>query len=92
VRKKSFLFFELRRRTVHFDPGEIRYFQHLRERRADIIEMRKDALGIGVSFPAIHSLAVGSEPVEKILFFSRSFVDEPRESGFDRFQFSGGAL
>jgi len=92
VRERLFQLLQLRRRAVHFYPGEIGHGQHFREQRADVLNMREQTLGVLVCFPAKHFLAVGSEPVEKILFFSRSFVDEPRESGFDRFQFSGGAL
>ena len=86
MRERLFQLLQLRRRAVHFYPGEIGHGQHFREQRADVLNMREQTLG------AEKFVAVNSERVEKILFFSRSFVDEPRESGFDRFQFSGGAL
>jgi hypothetical protein len=74
---------------MHFHAGEIGHLEHLREQRTDIIEMREQALGTFVRFPAKHFLAVRSEPVEKIFFLGCGFLDEPRKPSFDRLQFSG---
>jgi hypothetical protein len=53
--------------------GEIGHCEHLHEQRADVIEMREQALCAFVRFPAKHFLDVGSESVKKILFVGRSF-------------------
>ena len=74
---------------MNFYAGEIRHGEHFREQRAHIVEMRENAFGIGVAFAAENFVAVDGKAVEKILFLGRGFLDETRESGFDRLQFSG---
>ena len=74
---------------MHFDPGEIRHGEHFPEQTAHIVEMRENAFGIGVAFAAENFDAVDTKAVEKILFLGRGFLDETRESGFDRIVFRG---
>ena len=89
VRERFFQLVELDRRAMHLDPGEIRHGEHFREQRAHIVETRENAFGIGVAFAAENFAAVDAEPIEKILFLGRGFLDETRESGFDRIVFRG---
>ena len=90
--ERLFQLSQLRRRAMHFDPGEIRHGEHFREQRAHIVKMREKAFGVGVTFAAENLVAVDGKRVEKILFLGRGFLDEKLESGFDRIEFSGGAL
>src|SRR5438874_10501228 len=73
---------------MHFYSGEIGHGEHFREQRADVVEMRENAVGIGVAFTAENFVAVNGKPVEKVLFLARGFLDKTREPGFDRLQFS----
>src|SRR5438067_7972852 len=73
---------------MHFYSGEIGHGEHFREQRADVVEMRENAVGIGVAFTAENFVAVNGKPVEKVLFLGRGFLNETREPGFDRLQFS----
>ena len=87
--ERLFQLSQFHRRAMHFDPGEIRHGKHFREQRAHIVEMRENAFGVGVAFAAENFVAVDAEPIEKILFLRRGFVDEARKPGFDRLQFPG---
>ena len=89
MRQRLFQFFQFFRRTMNFESDQIDHGEQLRERSANVIEMREHALGVFVSFAAEKFVAVNSERVEKILFLGRSFLDEPREPSFDRLQFPG---
>ena len=80
MRERLFQFFQLRCRAMHFHPGDISHFEHLREERADVIEMRKNAFSFGVRFAAENFVAVDSEPVEQILCVGRGVLDEARLS------------
>jgi hypothetical protein len=73
---------------MNFYAREIGHGQHFREHRANVIEMREQTVCAFVRFPAKHFVAVGSELVEKTIFLSRSFLNEPREPSLDCLQFS----
>ena len=83
MRERLFQFLQLRRRAVDFDAGEIGNFHRLRQKRADIVEMREQSLSIFIRFAAEKLVAVHGKFVEKISFFSRSFLDEPRQHRLD---------
>jgi len=85
----SFHLFQLRRRTMNFEPDEIGHGEQFRERCADVVEMRERAFGVGVTFATKNFVAVDGKLVEEILFLSRRFLDEPQESGSDCLQFPG---
>jgi hypothetical protein len=89
VRERLFQLAELRRRAMHFYPGEIGHGEHFRKQCANVVEMRENAFGVGVAFAAENFVAVDSKPVEKILFLRLGFLDETRKPGFDRLQFPG---
>jgi hypothetical protein len=74
---------------MHFYPGEIGHGEHFREQRANVVEVRENAVGVGVAFAAEHFITVDSKLVEKILFLRGSFLDKTREPGFDRLELSG---
>lgn len=74
---------------MYFDSREIGHRQQFREQRADVLEMRENALGALVRFATEDFVAVDAEFVKKILFLGRSFLDKSREPGFDRVEFSG---
>ena len=74
---------------MHFYPGEIGHGEHFREQCADVVEMRENAVGVGIAFTAENFVAVNGKPVEKVPFLGRGFLDKTREPGFDRLQFSG---
>lgn len=76
MRERFLQFLQLRCRTMYFDPGEIGAFEHFRQQRADVIEVRQNAFGTFVRFATENFVAVGSEPVEKIIFFGRGLPDE----------------
>jgi len=65
MRERFLQFLQLRCRTMHFDPGEIGAFEHFRQQRADVIEVRQNAFGTFVRFAAKNFIAVNSEPVKK---------------------------
>ena len=88
MRERLFQFFQLRCRAMHFHPGEISHFEHFREQRTNIIQMRENAVGAFVRFPAQNFIAADSESIEKTIFFSGSFLYEPRKAGLDRLQFA----
>ena len=88
VRERFSQLFQLRRWAMDFYSGEIGHGEHFREQRANVVEMREDTFGSFVRFAAENFVAVDVKPVEKIIFFGRSFLDETREPGFDRLQFS----
>jgi len=52
VREGLFQFLQLLRWTMHFYSGEIGHGEHFRERRANVVEMRENALGVGITFAA----------------------------------------
>ena len=52
---------------MNFQPREIGHGEHLREQRANVLEVRENALGTVVTFAAQNFVAVASEPVKKIL-------------------------
>ncbi len=87
MRERLFQFLKLRRWTVYFESDQIDHREHLREQRADVLNVRENALGSGVSFAAETFVAVNGESVEKIPFLSRSFLDKPREPSFDNINF-----
>jgi len=87
MRQRLFQFFQFFRRTMNFESDQIDHGEQLRERSANVIEMREHALGVFVSFAAEKIVAVNSERVEKILFFGRRFLDKTREPSFNRLQF-----
>ena len=89
MRERLFQLFQLRCRAMHFHPGEIGHGEHFREQRANVVEMRENAVGVGVAFAAENFVAVNAEAVEKILSLGRGFLDKTREPGFDRLQFPG---
>jgi hypothetical protein len=74
MRERLFQFFQLFRGTVDFYAREISYFEHFREERANAFEMGENAVGAFVPFATENFVAVNSESVEKILFFSRRFL------------------
>ena len=74
---------------MNFESDQIDHGEQVRERSADVIEMREHALGAFVRFPAKHFIAVGSEPVEKTVLLFCSLLDETRKPSFDRLQFPG---
>ncbi len=80
MRERLFQFFQLRCRAMHFHPGEISHFEHFREQRTNIIQMRDNAVGAFVRFPAQNFIAADSESIEKTIFFSGSFLYEPRKA------------
>ena len=84
-----FQLFQLRRRPMHFEPDQVDHSQQLREQSANVVEMRQNAFGIGVTFTTKHFIAVDGKLIEKILFLGLSLLDELRETTFDRLQFSG---
>jgi hypothetical protein len=71
--ERCFQLFQLRRRAMHFHPGQIGHGEHFREQCANVVEMRENAFGIGVSFTAENFIAINAEAVEKILFLGRGF-------------------
>ena len=77
---------------MNFQPREIGHGEHLREQRANVLEVRENALGTVVTFAAEKFLAVNGEPVEKTILLSRSLLDKPREPSFDRPPISLDAL
>src|SRR5205809_1620696 len=74
---------ELVRRSVQFQPDQIANLHCLGQHRANVIQMREDALGIGIAFPAENFIAVDRESVEKILLLGSGFLDESRECGLE---------
>ena len=74
---------------MHFDTGEIGHGEHLLQQRADIVEMRKNPLGILVTFAAENFISVDGKSIEKIPLLARTFLDEARKRGFDWVQVSG---
>ena len=89
MRQRLFPFFQFFRRTMNLESDQIDHGEQLRERSANVIEMRENAVGVFVSFAAEKFVAVNSERVEKILFLGRSFLNKPRKPSFDRVQFPG---
>src|SRR6266508_2986681 len=87
VRERLFQLFQLCRRTVHFQPGEIAHREHFREQIPDVVEVRENTFGVGISFTAENFVAVNRKRIEKILFLGPGFLDKTREHGFDRLQF-----
>ena len=87
MRQRCFQFFEFLSRAVHFDADKLRHFEHLRQRRADVLQMSEKALRAFVRFTAEDFVAVNSEAVEKILFLHCRFLDEPRKDRFGCFNF-----
>jgi len=87
--ERLFQLSQLRRWPMYLHAGEIRQGEHFREQRAHIVEMRENAFGIGVAFAAENFVTVDGKAVEKIFLLRRGFLDEAREPGFDRIQFSG---
>ena len=73
LRERHLQLFQLRRRTMQFQPDEIGHRQHLREQHADVVEMRENAFGIGVTFATENFVAVNGESVEKIFFSVAAF-------------------
>ena len=76
MRDWCFQLFEFVCRTVHFYTKKIGDLEHLRQRRGDILQMSKKALGASVRFTTENFVAVDGEAVEKVIFLSRSFLDE----------------
>ena len=73
MRERLFQFLQLGRRAVNFESDQIDHSEQLREQRANIVEMRENAFGVGVAFAAEHFITVDSKLVEKILFLGRGF-------------------
>jgi hypothetical protein len=71
---------------MHFYPSEIGHGEHLREQRADVVEMRENAFGVDVAFAAENFVVVNGKPIEKILFLGRGFLNETWKPGFDCLQ------
>jgi hypothetical protein len=88
MRERSFQLFELFRGAMQFYAVEIGQGEHLRQRRADVLQMSENALGAFVAFTAANFVAVNTEAVEKILCLARSFFDKSRKDRFHRFKFS----
>jgi len=77
MRQRTSQFFEFTCWSVQFQTNQIGHSKHLREQRADIVEVRDNAVGAFVSFTAENFVTVNAEPVKKILLFTRRFLDEP---------------
>jgi len=58
---------------MHFHAREIGHGEHFREQRANVVEMRENALGVGITFAAENFVAVNSEPIEEIFFSAAVF-------------------
>lgn len=46
MRERSFQFFELLWRPMHFDTGQTRHLQHFLQQRADIVQMSKQTVAL----------------------------------------------
>src|SRR5207253_1075309 len=66
VRERLFQLLQLRRRAMHFYPGEIRHGEHFRKQCANVVEMGENAFGVGVAFAAENFVAADGKLVEKI--------------------------
>src|SRR6266496_390046 len=73
-------------RAMHFYAGEIGHGEHLREQRANVVQMCEKSFRVGVTFAAENFVAINREPIKNHLFLGRGFLDEAREPGFDRLQ------
>ena len=73
---------------MQFNARQIGHFEHFREKRAHMVEMRKNAFGAVATFAAENFIAVDTEPVEKILLFIHSFLDESRQDSSNGVEFS----
>ena len=73
---------------MQFQTNQIGHRKHLREQRADIVEMRENAVGAFVSFTAENFVTVNAEPVEEIFLSARRFLDEPPYHSLSRIEFS----
>src|SRR5437763_10595350 len=81
-------FLDLRRRTVHLEPRQVRDLERFREQCANVLQMSEQPLRIRIAFATKNFITVDGEPIEKILFFARSLLNERREPGFERLHFS----
>jgi hypothetical protein len=87
MRERFFQLLQLCGQAVHFQPSEIAHRKHFRQQIGDVVEVRVNAFGVGISFTAENFVAVNSKRVEEILFLGLGFLDKTREPGFDRLQF-----
>src|SRR6266542_528576 len=87
ITHSCFQLFEFLSRAVHFDADKLRHFEHLRQRRADVLQMCEKALRAFVRFTAEDFVAVNTEAVEKVVFLLCSFLDEPRKDRLGCFNF-----
>jgi hypothetical protein len=87
MRQRPSQLVEFRRRAVHFHPGQVGYFEPLREERPNAVQVGQQALGVGISFTAEDFIAVESESVEEIFLFVRCFLNESGERGFEGLKF-----
>jgi hypothetical protein len=70
VCERPFQLLQLRRRAMHFYPGEIGHGEHLCEQRANVVQMCEDAFGVGLTFAAENFVAVNGKLIRKHLFLS----------------------
>src|SRR5437660_11583601 len=83
----SFQLFQLRRRAMNFEPGEIGHGEQFGEQCADIVEMREHAFCIFVGFATKKFIAVPAEFVEEHSLLRRGLRHESRQYRLNRIQF-----
>ena len=80
---------ELFRWAVQFHAREIGHCEHFRDQSTDVLQVGENTVCAFVPFATENFVAVDAKSVEKIFFFSRSFLNETREYGLDRLHFAG---
>ena len=72
---------------MKLDSNQIRYFHRFGEQRANVLEMRKDALSVGVTFAAENLVAITGKLIEKIFLLGFGFLNEGGEGCFEGIEF-----
>lgn len=77
---------EFGRWPMQLQTDQIGHLECFGEHCSNIIEMRQDAVGTGITFPAEDFIPVHRESIEKIFLLGRSFLNEGRERSLEELE------
>ena len=63
-------------RTMNLEASELDHLQRFIEQLSDVLEMRQNSLGVGITFPAMSFVSAEAESVVKALWFCASLRDK----------------
>ena len=76
MRQRLSQLIEFVRGAMKFQANQISHLESFGQHCTDVIEMRQNAIGIGVSFATENFIAVDAEAIEEILRLSLGLLDK----------------